>query len=88
MSKVLYWEPVVPPERKTLPYNLKHPLAKVFGVFDGSCYEEFILSDVSLPVIHALAKTQSRDHRAIEPAWQELIDLIETHKVIRLVIDE
>ena len=55
MSVSMYWYKP-PSEREELGsnYNLKWPLAKRYGQYDGSCYESFSLSEDDIPFLEGL----------------------------------
>ncbi len=55
MSVNMYWYKP-PSERRELgsSYDLKWPIAKRFGLHDGSCHENFMLDESSVPFLEGL----------------------------------
>jgi len=58
MSVSMYWYKP-PSERKQLgsSYNLKWPLAKRYGHYDGSCHENFTLCSEDVPFLAGIEAT-------------------------------
>lgn len=55
MSVSMYWYKP-PSERKELgsSYDLKRPIARRYGQHDGSCHENFVLDEESIPFLEGL----------------------------------
>lgn len=71
MSVTMYWYKP-PSERECLgaDYDLKWPLAKRFGQYDGSCHEHFTLDENDLPFLEGLEASDKY------PAVSDLISSI------------
>lgn len=59
MSVSMYWYKP-PSERKELgsSYDLKWPIARRYGQYDGSCHENFMLDGDSIPFLEGLEASE------------------------------